>query len=411
MALMGREAMVLLCVGCGIRQPAAEFALHERMYLDGDGHCAMCVERHRRQLARDAERVHGPPDASMPLIQCVRRSDFGSVVARLAAAPAEASKPDPRTGHTPLHEAVLAGAIELAALLLEAGASATARTFLAGESPMHLAAASGNKRMAEILLAHGARPDCRNRAGRTPLHAASTVALAHLLLREGADPAARDAAKDTPAAVASARGDAEMATFFDRLAQSRVRHAGLLAARSRAVDIQEREKLAAKRAILIHEREAGSSEGAAERIAREYAEWRSAGTRTNVVRGREKPVVVAQAAAAVSWVTGRPSSRATAGADPPGALTQQRPGAKNSSAAATPRAAGLAGFGRSGHARAGRGCLPQPAASSTHGPLPLPPTTAGLAAATHRMPHPVDGAVRGLGNRLPPITPLRKTKM
>lgn len=74
-------------------------------------------------------------------------------------------------GWTPLHSAALFGDANLAAFLLDRGATASPRD-LFGNSPLHFAAHLGDEAMVRLLLARGADPSGRNDTDCTPLHLA-----------------------------------------------------------------------------------------------------------------------------------------------------------------------------------------------------------------------------------------------
>ncbi|MEG3194080.1 ankyrin repeat domain-containing protein, partial [Lysobacter sp. D1-1-M9] len=104
------------------------------------------------------------------------------------------------TGRTALHEASLAGHVDIATALLSAGAD-VATPDGAGATPVHEAARAGHSRVLELLLeAEGARvpgvagPD---QEGRTPLMLACMAEgiappLVERLLALGVDPEQRD---------------------------------------------------------------------------------------------------------------------------------------------------------------------------------------------------------------------------
>ncbi|CAM9189274.1 unnamed protein product [Ectocarpus fasciculatus] len=141
---------------------------------------------------------------------------------------------------TPLHEAVGAGSIDVAEMLVRAGANVNATNESAGMTPLHLAVANDQHAAARLLVHSGANvclPDARgltclrltiemadaptvalllaaeppadlsvkDENGGTVLHAACRLGLtdiARLLLEHGADPHVRDARGRTPELVA-----------------------------------------------------------------------------------------------------------------------------------------------------------------------------------------------------------------
>lgn len=68
----------------------------------------------------------------------------------------------------PLHSAAAARELEIARLLVAAGADVNARQ-QGGWTPLHAAAAHGDESLARLLLEHGAEPGVANDAGRTPV--------------------------------------------------------------------------------------------------------------------------------------------------------------------------------------------------------------------------------------------------
>jgi ankyrin repeat protein len=67
---------------------------------------------------------------------------------------------------TALHGAVARRDVEIAKMLLEAGADANARQE-SGFVPLHVAASNGNAALVELLLKHGARADAKTDDGKT----------------------------------------------------------------------------------------------------------------------------------------------------------------------------------------------------------------------------------------------------
>jgi len=109
-----------------------------------------------------------------------------------------------RTGERDIHLAAALDDLGAAADLLDADAAARDRRttlddalgFYSGGTPLHVAADSGSERVAALLLERGADANARSLIGHTPLHAAAAAGqqeVAALLLLRGADPGARDA--------------------------------------------------------------------------------------------------------------------------------------------------------------------------------------------------------------------------
>ncbi len=94
--------------------------------------------------------------------------------------------------YTPLHLASQAGNAAVVEMLITAGADVTARTTTSGVTPLHLAAEAGSADAVTMLLARGADPNARESEwGQTPLifaAAGNRVAAIRVLLAAGADP-------------------------------------------------------------------------------------------------------------------------------------------------------------------------------------------------------------------------------
>jgi ankyrin repeat protein len=124
-------------------------------------------------------------------------------------------------GVSALHLAAGAGNVEIARVLMTAGANVAASTVLLGTRPLHMAAENGHADVVGLLLAHGADPNAADRLGTTPLMLAARSGDAKtvtVLLDGGADPDALETAKGESAlmfAAAYGRADAA-AVLLDR---------------------------------------------------------------------------------------------------------------------------------------------------------------------------------------------------
>ena len=112
--------------------------------------------------------------------------------------------------YTPLHLASRAGHGAVVRALLEAGSDPAAPTGSGGATPLHLAAAAGDAEAVAVLIDHGADVDAREeRAAQTPLifaAAQNRVEAIRALLAGGADPSLATTVVDMVELEASLRG-------------------------------------------------------------------------------------------------------------------------------------------------------------------------------------------------------------
>jgi ankyrin repeat protein len=124
------------------------------------------------------------------IIQATKRGDAAGTAALLKADPclARATEAD---GTTPLHCAAWKGHVEVAEILLNAGADLNAVNQDAhyGGTPLHAAAHGNQKPVVELLIRRGAALDVVSCNGRTPLQETAfhnATAAAKLLRAAGA---------------------------------------------------------------------------------------------------------------------------------------------------------------------------------------------------------------------------------
>lgn len=124
--------------------------------------------------------------------ESVEQDDIARVQAILAAAPAQVHAIlDEKTHDQPLHLAAWHNYVEIADLLIKAGADVNARGDL-GRTPLHYAAYHGSFGVAQILIEHHAKLETATDYGFTPLFTAARgrspecMAIVNLLLEHGA---------------------------------------------------------------------------------------------------------------------------------------------------------------------------------------------------------------------------------
>ena len=157
---------------------------------------------------RTSAAVVGPGWASSPLADAAMEGDREAVRHLLqSGADVDAAQGD---GMTALHWAAQRGDLELARLLMEAGARGSVTTRLGAYTPLHLAARVGAGPLVELLLEHGTPPDLPSDNGTTPLHFAAIsgdlTAVQALLAHGAAVNAAEAAWGQTPLLLAASYG-------------------------------------------------------------------------------------------------------------------------------------------------------------------------------------------------------------
>ena len=146
--------------------------------------------------------------AGAPVADAARRGDAAAVRSLLQqGADANVAEGD---GMTALHWAAEHGDRDLAALLIESGASPRAETRIGRHTPLHLAAKSGQAAVARLLVAANADVSALTTTGAAPLHFAAASGSAEtitILLDRGADVNVREPQwGQTPLMFAAAAG-------------------------------------------------------------------------------------------------------------------------------------------------------------------------------------------------------------
>ena len=122
-------------------------------------------------------------------------------------------------GWTPLHLASFFGKADAARLLLNKGASVSARsTNDMRNTALHAAAAGGHSEIVKILLDHGADANARQNSGWAPLHAAALngdLESARALVAAGADLSVRADNNQRPLDLALTKAHQSMVDFLE----------------------------------------------------------------------------------------------------------------------------------------------------------------------------------------------------
>ena len=122
------------------------------------------------------------------------------------------------TGAAPLHHVALYGSLPMLLLLLDHGAEVEAKTNL-GQTPLHFAALAlhGHEAQVLLLLEHGAEVSSKSDDGGTPLHSAAffgDTLMARVLLRKGADLQSKTDDGRTAEDIATARSHPQVAAML-----------------------------------------------------------------------------------------------------------------------------------------------------------------------------------------------------
>ena len=149
-----------------------------------------------------------PPLAAQSIFEAAREGDTDTVRELLEYDPELARAAD-EDGRTALHHAASRGQVEVATILLDAGAEIDAPEE-DNETPLHYAAWRSQLPVGRLLVARGAGLEARNRWGRTPLlivaRETGNADMARLLIDAGAQVNARDRGGESSLDLAAWRG-------------------------------------------------------------------------------------------------------------------------------------------------------------------------------------------------------------
>ena len=153
-----------------------------------------------RELLADGSDVNAPQGDGMTALHWASERGDVELARMLLAAGAAVESTTRIGGYAPLHLAARSGSTEVAKLLLEAAADPMVAAQGTGATPLHLAAASGDPELVALLLERGADPNARDRDwGQTPLVFAAALNRAdavRALVAGGADPSIASRVED-----------------------------------------------------------------------------------------------------------------------------------------------------------------------------------------------------------------------
>jgi ankyrin repeat protein len=257
--------------------------------------------------------------SSAPVADAAMQGDRNAVRSLLKqAADVNAAQDD---GMTALHWAAIKGDVDLARMLMYAGANPKAATRISGHTPLLLASENGDVAMIETLVKGGADPNIPTNTGATPLMlaaASGNVDATKALLDHGANVNAVETAKGHTALMfAAASNRVEVLKLLlqrgaDHHLATKVVHVGEM--KSPNEEAQERERrealAAASKARAERERkgEGAAPAAAGQREENNAAEGRQAAAKPGGAPPEGKPVENIPAASQSSANQGAPGS-------------------------------------------------------------------------------------------------------
>lgn len=197
MALDRWAALWVACASCLAAAGAANSPVADAPVADATNSpvadAAMRGDRQAvRELLADGSDVNAPQGDGMTALHWASERGDMELARMLLAAGAAVESTTRIGGYAPLHLAARSGSKEVAELLLEAAADPLAAAQGTGATPLHLAAASGDPELVALLLERGAAPNARDSGwGQTPLVFAAALNRAdavRALVTGGADP-------------------------------------------------------------------------------------------------------------------------------------------------------------------------------------------------------------------------------
>jgi Ankyrin repeats (3 copies) len=139
------------------------------------------------QAESQASPVAASPSAAaapLSLHSAIAKGDYANAL-KMIDQGTDIEAKDPGAGASPLHYAVMKGALPMIGMLVQRGADVNSRT-RSGTAPLHTAVLYNHYEAAEYLIAKGADVNLKSTSGVTPLELAVTAKYKHLekLLRD-----------------------------------------------------------------------------------------------------------------------------------------------------------------------------------------------------------------------------------